>query len=134
MALEADFLTRYDPPSGGVIPGIALFGSFIPQVEVVPEWLWFHTPLGLGLATYWSRPVSAVDASVTTFHLLAGAGLTLGTPLHFRLAAELGVLTPWTVTGLDWREARGRDSIPVNTGIGFVTGGLSAKLSVTYGF
>ncbi len=135
VVLEGDFLTRYDPPTSQVIPGGALFASFVPQVEIVPEWLWLQAPLGLGFSTFWSAPVTpGVDASVTTFHLLAGLGATVNTPWHFRLSADGGVMSPWTVTGIDWRTYRGKESSPANTGIGFTTGGLFGRLSLTYGF
>lgn len=136
LAVEADYLTRYDPPTGGVIPGFAVFGSFIPQVELVPEWLWLHAPLGLGLSTYWSRPVTGVDANATTLHLLAGAGATLTTPWHFRLSADGGVMmTPFPVERTAWRQQEGSTSRPVDSGVTtFTPGGLYAKVGLSFGF
>ncbi|MBM3269930.1 MAG: hypothetical protein FJZ01_20035 [Candidatus Sericytochromatia bacterium] len=113
------------------VNGLGLFASFIPQVELLPEWLWLHMPFGAGFEVYSTTAASGKSATATGLHLTVGLGTTLATPVGLRLSADAGVMTPWTVSG--WTEGSGRNAVAA-TGPTFDVGGPFVRWSLTYGF
>ncbi|MBM3274398.1 MAG: hypothetical protein FJZ00_04555 [Candidatus Sericytochromatia bacterium] len=115
--------------------GLAVLGHFIPQLEVVPEWLWLYGDVGGALAVHFTGSASTVGGTATSLHLLVGAGAIFTTPWGMRVSADGGVMTPWTLSA--WRSGFSStgDAQLVNTGLESVTiGGLYSKAGLTFGF
>jgi hypothetical protein len=115
--------------------GVAALAHFIPQLEVIPEWLWLHGDVGGAIAAHFTGSASKVGGTATSMHLVVGAGATLTTPFGLRISADAGVMTPWTLSTWQSGFSSSGDAQPVTTGLEAVSiGGLYSKAGLTFGF
>ena len=111
------------------IGALSLGAHLDPQIEILPEIFWLDASIGAEADLY-AENQAGTTLDADSYHALGSLGARLALPLGFKLAANVGWMTPFEVS--TWSEDVGGGAIPMASqlpsfwlGGPFVQGGLS---------